>query len=314
MFAAAPLVAFAGGWPTIFSWSIACFGALLTTLCGAPGLLTTLLIGAANLTAAGLEAGSLSPGVDPAPSIAAFAAVMCAAAGSAVRGHSRYWAELVGRTKDAEAGRSAAVSRGIAEERLRIARDLHDSVGHQIAVVNMHIGAAEVHLPATADAARADLSAARHGVQAVLLETQQILRVLRADGDEPGQDLPEYARVRGLVDHFRQAGLTIEARIDDPPDVLPTDTGTAVYRIVQEMLTNAARYSDGAIALTVTATERNVLIEATNLRRLGADQLGTGGGIVGMRERASSVGGILDVTQDNRLFSIRAELPIGDPS
>jgi signal transduction histidine kinase len=140
--AASPLAASLAGAEPIFFWSIACFAAFLFTLRGLPGLLTGIVIGAANLTAAGLASGSIAPSVDPGASIGAFVALVASAAGSAIVGHRKYWFELEQRTREAIATREAAVKRSVAEERVRIARDLHDSVGHKIAVVGDDLPAA----------------------------------------------------------------------------------------------------------------------------------------------------------------------------
>lgn len=144
--------------------------------------------------------------------------------------------------REAEQGRQAAVERGVAQERLRIARDLHDGVGHQIAVVNMHLGAAEVHL-SDPRALRGDLVAARAAVQAVLRETQQILAVLRVDnaGERP-QATPSPAAVGDLVESYRQAGMVVNANIGSFGIALSGQSSVAVYRVVQEALTNAHKH------------------------------------------------------------------------
>ena len=309
--AAGPLSAAALGWDPIAEWSIACFAAFVFTLRGLSGLQAGLVVGSANLAAAGLAAGTVAISTNPGASIACFTALVAAAAGSAIRGHRQYWFELEQRTREAIATREAAVNRSVAEERLRIARDLHDSVGHQIAVVSMHLGSAEVHLPAGADAARGDIVSARAGVQAVLRETQQILRVLRVGGDaESLAPTPEHGRIPALVDSYRSAGLQIEASLSDLSRRLAPNVSAAAFRIVQEALTNAQRHGTGAVSLRMNITDDGVVtIEVVNVRRPGPAPTGTGHGLVGMRERATSAGGSLEVRADNGLFWIRADLP-----
>lgn len=316
---AGTLTAAVFGWDPIVQWSVACFAALVLTLRGLPGLLTGVVIALSNLAAAGLVEGTISPSENPAASIAGFAALSASAAGSAIRGHRRYLVELEGRTREAIVTRQAAVDRGVAEERVRIARDLHDSVGHQIAVVSMHLGAAEVHLPSGADAARADLVAARTSIQAVLQETQQILQVLRV-GAEPRSvaPTPDHRRITELLDTFRSAGMTIEASMSDLPREMRPNVSAAVFRIVQETLTNAQRHGTGEASLSIRLTDQaSISIEVVNVRHPESDvpQPGAGQGLVGMRERAASVGGHLVVQSDDRLFWVHVDVPLeGEPT
>ena len=312
LLAAAPLLAAVLGGDPISTWNIGVFAAFLLTVRGQRGLLTGVMIGGANLAAAGIAGGGVEVTRNPGAAIAGFAAVAAAAAGSAVRGQRQYRHELEERTRDALATRQAAVQRGVAEERLRIARDLHDSVGHQIAVVSMHLGSAEVHVSGDPDAARADLGAARVAVQTVLLETQQILQVLRVgSGDDPLAPTPSHERIPELVATFRAAGLTIEADLPRLSPDLPPEISAATFRITQEALTNAQRYGTGAVSLRIQVIDQAVVIEVVNVRAPAHERSSPGGGngLVGMRERAVFAGGKLDVRADGGLFWVRAELP-----
>jgi signal transduction histidine kinase len=316
LFALGPLVASALGWLPTHNWSIACFGAFLLTLRGLPGLLTGVVIAAANLGAVGWYGGTLSVQANAEASIAAAAGLLMAASGSAIRGQRQYFEELSARTQEAIATRAAVAERSVAQERVRIARDLHDSIGHEIAVVSMHLGAAQVHLATDPDAASADLDAARAGVQAVLAETQDILRVLRVGADaETLAPTPDHGRLPALVESFRGAGVPVETHLTGLERTLPTGTSTAVFRIVQEALTNAERHGQGGIALRVDVGPDAVTIDVVNLRRTdGRDTSGGGNGLVGMRERATSAGGRLTAHVDGTVFSVRAELPATEGS
>jgi len=309
--AAGPLVAAFTGWLPTHNWSIACFAAFLLTLRGLSGLLTGLVVGLANFVAAGWYAGTLSVELNPEASIAAAAALVLAATGSAIRGQRQYFGELEQRARDAIATREAAVDRSVAQERLRIARDLHDSIGHEIAVVSMRLGAAEVHVTTDTEAAAEDLRAARTSVQSVLRETQEILRVLRVGTDDKVlAPTPDHGRVAALVESYQAAGLEINAVLSGLQHPLPRNTSTAVFRIVQEALTNAERHGEGPVSLNVSIDDDSVLIEAVNLRRSdGRDTSGGGNGLVGMRERAESAGGRLVTHDDGRIFSVKAYLP-----
>jgi len=311
--AAGPLIGALFGWAPIANWSIACFAALLLSLRGMSAVASGGVVAAANLASVWLVSGSLSITVNPEASVSAFAAIATAAVGSAIRESRRYWTELHRRTTEAITTRAAAVDKSVAEERLRIARDLHDSVGHQIAVVNMHLGAADVHLPADAHASRGDLAAAQQGVQAVLRETQEILRVLRV-GAEPDSlaPTPEHGRIPELIETFRRAGLTIEATLSGLEVDLPLAVSAAAYRISQEALTNAHRHGSGDVSVRVSVTPAGVALEVVNLRKLNAaagPTAGGGHGLVGMRERAASTGGQVQVREDARFFWLTATLP-----
>ncbi|MFT4306073.1 MAG: histidine kinase [Microbacterium sp.] len=292
-------------------WSIACFYALLVTLRGSSALITGAVVAISNFVAAGWEVGTIDVHINASASIAAFAAIVAAAIGSAIRGNLQYRKEVEQRMREAELSQETAVERGVAQERLRIARDLHDSVGHQVAVVNMRLGAAEVHLPPDADAARADLASAREAAQAVLRETQEILRVLRI-GDDPARAEHTFRSIPELVQRCRDAGMQIEDDISDPPPDISPQASAAIYRIVQEALTNAQKYGVGAVSLAVRSTADDVRIQVVNMR--GAHRAappGHGGnGLVGMRERAESTGGTLEIRSEERLFWLDAVIPV----
>lgn len=299
------------------TWSMVCFAALLLAFRGLSGLLTGGVLAALNFSSGALVLGTVNINVNAAASVFAFAAMVGAATGSALRGNVRYRAEAEQRIRDVQAAQTASVERGIAQERLRIAHDLHDSVGHQIAVVNMHLGAAEVHLPPHADQVRADLSDARRAVQTVLQETQQILTVLRIPDEETALTAtPGVDAIPGLVERFQHAGMRLEVTIEDLTGVLSVQAGIAAYRIVQESLTNAHRYGDGqaSLAIAVDHDATLVRIEVVNLRIVHAParEPGGGNGLTGMRERAASVGGTVEVRVDGNLFWVTASLPM-DP-
>ena len=307
--AAAPLLATALGWDPLVTWTIAVFSAGVLTLRGLSGTLTAVVVGVANFAAVGVSHGTVAL-TDPSASVAGFAAVAAAAIGSAVRDHQRYLSELHQRTHDAVATRQAAVDRGIAEERVRIARDLHDGLGHRIAVLSMRLGAAEVHLPSDAVASRTDILAARSDLQAVLLETQQILRVLRVGDDADSlAPAPAIDRIPELIAGFRATGLDIEATVGDLTRPVAPHVGAAAFRIIQEVLTNAHRHGTGAVSLRMDTEGGRIVIESVNVRAVGTPSQNSGFGLTGLKERADSAGGTVDVHPDDDLFRVRIVLP-----
>ncbi len=310
LLAAAPLVTGALDADPVVQWQVSMFGAFLLALRGLSGLLTGLVVGAADFLALGLSAGSFGL-TDPVAYIAGASAVAAAAAGSAIRGQRQYWSALQQTTRQAVAGRDAAVQRSVAEERLRIARDLHDTLGHEIAVLGMHLGAAEVRLPAGADASRGHLEAARGSVKSLLAETQEILQVLRSERDEDATSpAASHTGIPDLVEGFRAAGMDVRARVGDLSRELPPQVSAAVYRIAQEALTNAQRHGTGPIRLTVDVTGSAVEVEVANA--VGDATEGGGRGLIGMRERASAAGGRLEVSTDGGRFRVRAVLPVAE--
>ncbi|GAA4491626.1 histidine kinase [Microbacterium panaciterrae] len=249
----------------------------------------------------------------PVALIATACCAVGAAVGSAVRAQQRYLESMRQRALDAEAAAGLAVERGIAEERLRIARDLHDAVGHEVAVVSMNLGAAEVQLPQESVGAREALTAARAGIQRVLREMQQILDVLRRGEDGGDRDpVADARRIPDLIETMRASGTVIEASLDDTGG-LDSSVSTAMFRLVQEALTNAQRHGTGTIRISLTAESDELIVDVQNKRSSAANasERGSGYGLVGMRERAQSVGGHLEVVEDANTFRVRAVLKRG---
>lgn len=310
---AAPLLAVLLGVDPVAYWSVTVFATFAVTVRGLPVLLTGPLACLSSLTAEALSTGTLDVHANPAASIAGFCAAMSALAASAVRSQEQYWTAVRRRTQDAIAAREADVRRSVAEERVRIARDLHDSVGHHVAVLSMHLGAAEVSLPAGSDAAQRHLASARQNVQGVLGEMQDILAVLRLEGgaDALGPT-PDFSTVPELVSRFREAGLVVEDQLDGCDRDLPHDVSAAAYRITQEALTNAQKHGAGAVRLRVHVDTRRVDIEVANsLRDRRQRDPGAGGrGLVGLAERAETVGGRVRTHRDGGEFHLSAHLPV----
>ncbi|MFB2580024.1 sensor histidine kinase [Herbiconiux sp. P15] len=310
---AGPLLDTALGFQPIVPWTIAVFTAFSVTLRGLPALWVGLLVGGSVYFSVMLADGI--GWVDPAAFAALGMSLASAAAGSALRNQNRYWNELEQRALDAIANREAEANRRVAEERLRIARDLHDVVGHEIAVLNMHLGVAEVNLPGEAAVARASLTDARGNVREILHETQRILHVLRSDdsvstGGDALRPAPDLAGIPAMIERFRSGGLDIDSDLAPPPPEVDPEVGSAAFRIVQEALTNAQKHGAGDARVRLSIDDDRIQIVVTNSkpqRAVGAsDQRGLG--LVGMRERASSAGGSLQIEDETRAFTVRVTL------
>jgi signal transduction histidine kinase len=194
-----------------------------------------------------------------------------------------------------EARADADARRRIDEERLRIARELHDVVAHTMATINVQAGAAAHVLRDRPDAAAEALATIKSVSKEGLRELRTILNVLRqADEADPTQPTPGIGQVHGLVDGAARAGLKTTLAVSGPARPLPAAVDLAAYRIVQESLTNAIRHAGPATAaVTLAYTEGEFLVEVTDTGLGQAAETSEGLGLAGMRERASSVGGSL---------------------
>jgi signal transduction histidine kinase len=241
--------------------------------------------------------------------------------GTASRNRRAYLQGLEDRARSLEESREEEARRRVAEERLRIARDLHDALAHSIATITLQSGVAAHVLDRRPEEAAAALDAIRRTSREAMQELRMTLGVLRSAGDEddaaaPRAPTPGLARVEALADRAVEAGLPITVRrVGDPGGPLPTAVDVAAYRIVQEAITNVMRHAGPATAtVTVTtgreAVEVEVLDDGRGAAANGAGA-GTGHGIAGMRERASIVGGTLDAgPRAGGGFRVWARLPL----
>ena len=233
-------------------------------------------------------------------------AVTAWALGDSARTQRERAAWLEGRR--AEEARQAA-----ADERLRIARDLHDIVAHSVSVMAVQAEAAQEVLavrPERAERAMADVA---DTARATLAELRRLLGVLRSDAERAPQ--PDLDGVGELVESVRRAGLAVEVRTQGEPRPVAGLAGVTVYRVVQEALTNVLKHAGaeradvelrfGPEALVVTVTD-------DGRGRSGGPPDGGGHGLAGMRERLAVLGGTLDAgPRPEGGFSVRARLPVG---
>ena len=244
-------------------------------------------------------------------------------AGLAVGNRRAYVAELAARVELAERTREEEAGRRVDAERLRIARELHDVVAHTMATINVQAGvAAHVvqDLPEPADAAlRAIKEASKRGLR----ELRTILAVLRqADEADPTQPAPGLAALDVLVSTATAAGLPTRIRVEGDERPLPAPVDLAAYRIIQESLTNAMRYAAPATAtIRLGFTGDHLDIEVIDTGPGPVDGAGDGGGghggghgLIGMRERATAMGGSFRAGPgEHGGFQVRACLPTGAP-
>ena len=204
----------------------------------------------------------------------------------------------------------------VAEERARIARELHDIVAHAVGVIVVQAGAAEQVVDEDPAFARAALGTIRTTGSSALAEMRRLVMVLREgapDGDlepQPGLEaLPE------LVARARGTGLEVDLSVEGEPRVLPAGLDLAAYRIVQEALTNVRRHSAATrarVRLALGSRELRIEVDDDGPVRPGESN-GDGHGLIGMRERAALYGGRLDAAPRGTGFGVRATLPLDQP-
>ncbi|MER6361614.1 sensor histidine kinase [Kitasatospora sp. NPDC001527] len=237
--------------------------------------------------------------------------------GDSVRSRRAHLAAIEERAERAERTREEEARRRVADERIRIARDLHDVVAHHIALANAQAGIA-VHLldrhPAQAREMLSHLTAATGSALRELKATVGLLR--RADDPQaPLEPAPGLDRLPDLIGAFERAGLPVRLSVEGEPQPLSPGVDLTAYRILQESLTNVAKHAAGTAAdVTLTYSGSRVLLSVANDRPaavVAVPAAGGGFGLIGMRERASAVGGRL--TADRRPgggFLVSAELPL----
>ncbi|MCU1405669.1 MAG: histidine kinase [Glaciihabitans sp.] len=245
---------------------------------------------------------------------ALFSAIAGGATGAALRLSRDHWLVLEERARSAVDAREVETERRVTEERLRIARDLHDVIGHQVAMLSVNLGVAEIGLPETAGSSRQALEAARTNARNVVTETQRILMLLRrgdpAPGEESRRPTPSFAGIPGLIASFENIGLSVGSTISVSDDTAEPIVGVTVYRIVQEALTNAYRHGEGAAIVDVHEADGSIFVTVDNRigHTLRGAVAGSGLGLVGMRERVESGGGKLTIDSHAGRFRVSAEL------
>ncbi|MEU3452817.1 histidine kinase [Micromonospora sp. NPDC006766] len=199
-------------------------------------------------------------------------------------------------------------------ERNRLARELHDSVGHALTVATLQAGAARELLDADPEFARRALRAIEETSRQAMDDLDHVLGLLRESADAgrsaPTVPQPTLARLDRLVADTRAAGLAVDARVSGAVGELPAVVSREGYRIVQEGLTNAARHGHGPVTLRVDVPAEGLEIELVNGLR-GATGPGRGGrGLDGMRERVLLLGGCLTAGPEGGRWRVRASLPV----
>jgi signal transduction histidine kinase len=224
------------------------------------------------------------------------------AAGALVR-HER---DLTAQLREAQAG---LAERARAEERNRIARELHDVIAHTLTVSLLHVTSARLAVEHGLDDAARSLAEAERLGRESLDEVRRAVGLLHQDGDAAQTaPLPGASDVPVLIEQYRSAGADVTFTADGDAARLPATTGLAVYRVLQEALTNAIKHAPGSLtAVRIEVAADDVRLEVDTS---GAPGTGTGLGLLNMRERAESLGGTCAAGPGGRGWLVTASFPL----
>ena len=212
-----------------------------------------------------------------------------------------------------EGAREARTKEAVARERAIIARELHDIVAHSVSLMVVQAGTARP-IAIRVDNELADvLETIEHAGREALAELRRLLDVLRAEDEPDLQPIPDLSQLDTLVAGFRGAGVDVRARLALPGNV-PPGVALCAYRTVQEGLTNAMRYANGSHVEVDVSSDP----EALRVRihddggNATAEQLGTGTGLVGLRERVLLCGGRFSAGPEGTGYTLEVTLPMSD--
>jgi signal transduction histidine kinase len=221
--------------------------------------------------------------------------------------------KVVGAARELVAEREAAAAAALADERVRIARELHDVIAHSVSVMGVQAGAARTLIDTDPDAARDALRCVEATARSAVGELHRLLAVLRDDDATPDRTpQPGLGQLPVLVEQVQAAGLPVELCVADVP-ALPPGLDLAAFRIVQEALTNALKHAAARTTVTVRHTDAALHLEVRDHGPGRPDGSSAGGhGLIGMRERAQLYGGVLRaVNHPDGGFVVDLQLPTG---
>ncbi|PRX53519.1 signal transduction histidine kinase [Nonomuraea fuscirosea] len=278
-------------------------------------LTAAIATGGASLLAMGIgESGGVRHVDDSLFLMIAGWVVAAIAFGGVTRNRRAYLEEARQHALDAVRSKEEEARRRAGEERLRIARELHDVLGHNISMINVQAAAALHGLKKRPEEAETALRTIKDTSKETLRELRTTLGVLRqVDEDAPTTPPDSLARVEALV---RDSGLDVRTELSGPLDALPTEVDLAAARIVREALTNVSRHSGTDRAtLRLTSASGHVEIEVDDEGPGAAYDEGSGFGVQGMRERAAALGGTLVAgPRPEGGWRVAARLPLNLPT
>jgi signal transduction histidine kinase len=240
--------------------------------------------------------------------------------GDQLRQRRQHLTDLEERAQRAERETERERRLAAAEERTRIARDLHDSAAHAINVILVQAGGARLLQDRDPEAVRTALSTIEDVARETIGEIDQLITGVRqpANGDHLGIQIDPptgMAAVRTLAERHRAAGLAVKIHVDGTPRPLAPGLDQAAYRILQESLTNAARHGGGSAEVGIAYGEHELELTISNLLTAAGNgaPVDGGHGILGMHERAALLGGSLHAVRGDGRFRVHARLPCAIP-
>ncbi len=235
-------------------------------------------------------------------------------AGRLVQKRQLYAQAFAERARVLERERDANARVAAAEERVRIAREMHDVLGHSVSVMVVQAGAERLALGEERPVTREALLAIERTGREALAEMSRLLGILRKEGESLSlAPRPSLAQVHVLVQTVRDAGLPVELRVEGAQADLPPGVDVSAYRIVQEALTNVVKHAGPARASVVVRYGRQAIeVEVIDDGRRSVNGNTAGYGLAGMRERVELHGGMLEAgSRSEGGFAVKARLPLG---
>jgi len=300
------------------AWLVVAVEIAISTVAVARARRTAVLaaLGAATILFTLARTQVAGPVTEPAALILIVWTALALATGLAVRAQRAYVSELTDRARLADESREQLARNRVAEERIRIAREVHDIVAHHIAVISVHSALARKTGVRQPDVLDASLVHVQTAARTALDELGTVLKLLRTTdraelGPAPGLD-----NLDDLMATVSATGLAVRRTTTGRRPEMDPACELAVYRIVQESLTNAAKHGGTAVDFQVTYEPTHVYLHVRNVRRVGTDRsipagAASGGhGLVGMRERAEACGGTFAAGHDVQGgFAVEATVP-----
>ena len=238
--------------------------------------------------------------------------------GRRLRARGEYVQFLRERAEYLEEKRHTEMQQAVTDERARIARELHDIVAHQVSLMIVQAGAAKTVANTDMDAAIAAMGAVEKAGRAALNEVRHLLGVLRPDGaSKELSPQPGLAEIPILVRDLENTGLDISLELSDASSNIPSRIGLAVYRVVQESLTNALKHADTgtSVAVGIDANDRFINVSINNDGRSVNPASAQGHGLIGMRERVHQLGGSFSaVPGSDGGFVVECQIPLNGES
>ena len=304
----------------------AAFALALYTLAVEQGWLPGLITGGFGILAVALDAAidDYEGGVLITLAFTVMVVVVPLLVAATTRSRRAYLVEVEARLGQADAERAAAAARAVAEERVRVARDLHDVLAHSLTVVNLQVGVAAHLVPTHPDRALRALDEARQAGTAAVAELRSTLAIMRGDEPEALTPVPRLSDIPDLVRGVVATGLSVDFTSTLPTGaVVPDAVALVAYRVVQEGLTNIVRHvgtgTAATVSLTATDTQLNVTVSDAGVTSGPTDRdspasPGSGLGLTGLAERCAALGGSLTAGPlTTGGFGLHATLPLPPP-